>query len=110
MIIYNNFLVYLLSGFQSWVSGITIFPFIFLRNEMKGNINTIKHENIHLRQQAECLIIFFYIIYFINYLINRFKKNSHIEAYKNILFEKEAYDNENNLNYFKFYGWLRYGK
>lgn len=67
---------------------ITIWPFIFTRSDL-SNID-LNHEKIHGKQQLELLVIFFYLIYLIEYI---FKK------YKNISFEKEAYANQSNLNY-----------
>jgi hypothetical protein len=83
-------------------SGLTIFPFIFLRN--KKNINDVfllNHEKIHLKQQIELLWIFFFVWYFIEYCIRMYQYKNHEFAYKNISFEKEAYKNEHNLNYLK---------
>lgn len=80
---------------------ITIWPFIFVRNEVKFNDIDLNHEKIHLRQQLELLIIFFYLIYLVEWII---------KGYRNISFEKEAYDNEDNLNYLKtrkHYAWLK---
>ncbi len=70
----------------------------------------INHEKIHLRQQLELLVFPFYILYFFNYLINLFKYKNHDRAYRNIIFEREAYDHETNLDYLKnghWYGWIR---
>ena len=74
---------------------ITIYPFIFTRSKL-SDIDK-NHEEIHGRQQLEFLIIFFYIIYLIEYIV----KN-----YKNISFEKEAYSNDQNLNYLKERKWF----
>ena len=57
------------------------------------------HERIHLAQQRELGIIGFYIAYSLNYLINLIKYKDRQLAYKNIVFEKEAWFNENNHNY-----------
>lgn len=82
--------------------GITLFPFIVLKQKgLKQNLLLINHEKIHLKQQLELLIVFFYIFYGLEWFIKLFKyKNARI-AYQNISFEREAYQNENNLNYIK---------
>jgi hypothetical protein len=68
--------------------GITLYPFILFKGEpTKYDIN---HEKIHLQQQKELLVIGFYIWYFIEWCF---------KGYRNISFEKEAYDNESNLDY-----------
>ena len=82
------------------INGITLFPFIILRKqEFKHNKTLINHEKIHIRQQVELLIIFFYIWYVIEYYYWYIKlKNKHL-AYRNISFEREAYAMEEDLNY-----------
>lgn len=95
-------------------TGIALFPFIIIRNEIEStNLVLINHEKIHLRQQIELLILPFYILYFIDFLIKIIRfKNKEI-AYRNIVFEKEAYTNENNFDYLKsrsFWNWLTYMK
>lgn len=85
-----------------WVSGITLFPFIILKDkESLNKPNLIQHEQIHIRQQLELLVIFFYLWYIIEYLIKRIKTGSWREAYKNISFEKEAYAHQHDSNYLK---------
>ena len=81
---------------------ITLYPFIFLKNQNdRNNEILINHERIHLQQQIELLIIPFYLWYIIHFLINYFKYKNWEKAYRNIIFEKEAYNNENDLNYLK---------
>ncbi len=79
---------------------LTIYPFIMFKNKsFLGDKVLINHERIHLKQQLELLIIPFFIIYFINYVINLIKYRNHFKAYVNIIFEKEAYKNERDLTY-----------
>jgi len=80
--------------------GLTIYPFIFLRDKhLKSNKTLLNHEKIHLKQQVELLWILFFIWYSVEYLIRLKQFKNHYKAYKNISFEKEAYKNENNLLY-----------
>ena len=104
--IYNKYLVP--KGF----SGITLYPFVFTNNK---NLLTdpyfINHERIHLAQQRELLIIFFYLWYLTEFALNYLKYKNKYTAYLNISFEREAYDNEHNLNYLekrKAYSFIRY--
>lgn len=84
------------------ISGITLFPFILLRKkELRYNQILINHEKIHLRQQLELLIIPFYIWYLSEYYIRYLKYKNADLAYRNISFEKEAYENDQNLNYLR---------
>ncbi|SOD19927.1 hypothetical protein [Pedobacter xixiisoli] len=84
------------------VAAMAIYPFILIkRKAYKNDKILVNHEKIHHQQQIELLIIPFYLIYLANYLINLFRFKSHHQAYLNIIFEKEAYANEGNLNYNK---------
>ena len=81
-------------------SAITLYPFIFVRERTnKENAVLINHERIHLRQQAELLVIFFYLWYFADFLWKYAKFRNWNKAYRNIIFEREAYDNEYDLEY-----------
>ena len=92
--------------------GLTLFPFIFLkRKDLKHNAELINHEKIHLKQQQELLIIFFYVFYGLEWSIKLIKYKNGFLAYKNLSFEREAYMNENNLYYLekrKFWAFLNY--
>lgn len=90
--------------------GMAIFPFILIKTvESKGDKILLNHEKIHLRQQLELLILPFYLLYLISYLFNRLKYTDHHTAYRNIIFEKEAFNNEGDLAYLargNWFGWL----
>lgn len=89
------------------LSGMTIFPFIVLREEHKTNPThvLVNHESIHIKQQAEGLLIFFALIYYghwlFNIIKNLIKREPEIinKSYREIIYEVEAYDNEQNLQY-----------
>lgn len=93
-------------------SGLTIFPFIFLKDKQLLNDSILlNHEKIHLKQQIELLWIVFFIWYITAYLLGLLKFQNHYKAYKNIFFEKEAYSNQKNTQYLiyrKPYSFLRY--
>ncbi len=93
-------------------AGMALFPFILYENpELKENKTFINHETIHLKQQAEMLVLPFYVVYLSNYAFNYLKYKDHDTAYRNICFEREAYTNEQNLDYLKkrsFWAWLNY--
>ncbi len=96
--------MYLVSKFsvpKGYVA-ITLFPVIILKNKyLKKDVVLLNHEKIHLRQQIELLIIGFYIWYVVEFLMRILKYKTWSEAYLNISFEREAYQNENNLDYLK---------
>ncbi len=93
---------------------IALFPFILIRDNFEtNNLVLINHERIHLRQQLELLIIPFYVLYFIDYILKIILFKDKNKAYKNILFEREAYLNEENMDYLQtrpFCNWARYLK
>ena len=82
--------------------GMTVFPFVFLRDaDSKRNFNLIRHECIHARQQIEMLVLPFFLWYLAEYLWGLVRLKKHAEAYRNISFEKEAYGNEDNPEFLK---------
>ena len=92
--------------------GITLFPFIFLKKkDLKDDKVLVNHEKIHLKQQAELLLIFFYIFYSLEWILKFLRHKNGYLAYKNLSFEREAYQNENNFNYIKnrkFWAFIKY--
>ena len=88
IIIQNSKIPVYLSIFIS-ISAITLFPFIISRDEMSDT--TIRHEMIHIEQQRELLVIFFYILYVWYWLKGKVKGTTNDEAYMYIPFEQEAY-------------------
>jgi len=95
-------------------NGMTIYPFIFLKDKsLISNSILINHERIHLKQQIELLWIFFFIWYAIEFLWHLVRLRNWNKAYRSISFEKEAYQNEDNLYYLedrKFWMFLKYLK
>nr|WP_082118652.1 hypothetical protein [Tenacibaculum mesophilum] len=91
---------------SSWLvpkgyAAITIYPFIFFRDKASITSRLINHEKIHLRQQIELLLVFFYLWYGIEYLCYYYKFRNWKTAYRSICFEREAYNNENDMSYLK---------
>ncbi|PRY53771.1 DNA phosphorothioation-dependent restriction protein DptG [Arcticibacter pallidicorallinus] len=83
-------------------AGMALFPFILVkRKAYKEDKVLINHEKIHLVQQLELLLIFFYIIYLVHYVINLARYRSHRMAYLNIVFEREAFHMDADLLYLK---------
>lgn len=79
--------------------------------ELKTDATFINHERIHLRQQLELLIVPFFLWYVIEYVIRLLHYRDRYQAYINISFEREAYQQEGNLDYLKnksFWSFFRY--
>jgi hypothetical protein len=80
--------------------GLSLWPFIFLKSgNLKEDDILINHEKIHLRQQQELLILPFYVLYLSEWLFRTIWYMDSYRAYQNISFEREAYANENRLDY-----------
>ena len=110
-IIKKNSIIPKLSSIFINVYAITIYPFIFIRDE--GNERTLNHERIHLKQQAELLLIPFYLLYVGFWLFNLLKYRDSQKAYFEIPFEREAYQNDSNWVYTlnrKKFAWVNYIK
>ena len=92
--------------------GITVCPFIFLRNKKHASDKIyLNHERIHLRQQVEMLVVFFFLWYGIEFILRVVQYKNKTDAYKNIGFEREAYRNESNPDYLasrSFWGFVNY--
>lgn len=94
------------------ILGITLFPFIILRNkELLNDKTLINHEKIHLRQQIELGIIFFYIWYVFEFVYWLIIYRNRYVAYRKICFEREAFAQETSLHYLeqrKFWAFWKY--
>jgi hypothetical protein len=92
--------------------GFTFYPFVFLSDKKdKKNAVLLNHENIHIKQQLELVVVFFFIWYGIEFLIRLMRYKNKREAYYNISFEREAYTKEKDLDYLKqrsFWSFLKY--
>jgi hypothetical protein len=107
IIIYNTRFLQSIGSRVPGIRGITLFPFIILREDIKGSPEageTINHELIHARQQTELLVLLFALWYLISYIAGRLKGLGRYEAYRNIIFEREAFDMMHDPEYL---GWRR---
>lgn len=92
-IIYNNIIPF--KGFLA----INLFGVLFVRGPKRELPDTVlNHEAIHTAQMKELWYVFFYLIYVLEWIVRLFKPGN---AYRNISFEREAYENEKDMNYLK---------
>lgn len=88
---------------------INLLGIIFSKGKL--NVACMNHEYIHTLQQREMLFIFFYLWYIFEWLFKLIYYRNNKLSYLNISFEKEAYANQNDLNYKttrKHYAWFKY--
>ena len=69
---------------------ITLFPAIFY-NKGKLSEREVRHETVHLWQQAALLVVFFYLLYLLFWLIGLLRYRDSYRAYREIPFERSAY-------------------
>ena len=123
MVVYSDFWVNFFTLGNGEMGAVTIFPFIFIRKRYATitdlafvrKLNAlINHEKIHFRQYLELGVIFFYIFYVLNWLLNVFLYKLYLEdVYLNVVFEIEAYKEQENSGYLenrKFWAWRHYWK
>ena len=87
------------------IGGMSLFPVVILREKYNSDDEfwnlrgqkTINHESIHFQQQLELGVLPFYFIYILEYLLKLPFYGS--KAYENISFEREAYENDEDLEY-----------
>lgn len=112
----------------SGYSTIMLFGFILTKLNTLPT-TTLRHENIHRRQYVECMVLslpvalplcwlvswwflllipmFYYILYIGEWMARLFMSGN---AYRNISFEREAYQNQNNPGYLserRRWAWIR---
>ena len=80
---------------------INIFGVLFVRKSTKEKLDNyvFNHELIHTAQMKELLYVFFYIIYFFEWVYRLIFHTS--TAYEGISFEREAYQHQGDLDYLK---------
>ena len=103
-IIPNNFIPF------GKYAAINLFGMMFVRKGVTITGRLIRHESIHTAQMKEMWYIFFYLWYVTEWLVRLFMEGN---AYRNISFEREAYNNEDNIIYLedrKKFAWIKYIK
>lgn len=108
-VIYNNLIPF--PGYAA----INLFGILFVRKGCNVTEQMINHEAIHTAQMKEMLYVPFYLWYVVEWFVRLIKERwtGKGDAYKDICFEKEAYQNEDNLEYLeqrKFWNFIKYLK
>jgi hypothetical protein len=89
--------------------GLTVFPFVVVRDRnAQDYLVLMNHERIHLRQQLELLVLPFFVLYGLDYMVKLIRYRDKDVAYRNVVFEREAYENENDLEYLKSRSFWRF--
>jgi len=89
-IIRNNIIPF--KGFKA----INLCGVLFVRKNAFLSEEVLNHERIHSAQIKEMKYIFFYLWYVVEWVIRLFMSGN---AYRNISFEREAYDNQSDMDY-----------
>ena len=102
-IIHNNFIPF---GRYNIVN---ICGILFIKGNAELTQKEYNHESIHSAQIIEMFIVGFYLWYVAEYIYYRLNGLSKLLAYHAISFEREAYENDDNLDYLKTrkkYNWI----
>ncbi len=70
ILVRNTRLLKIITFNSKWVIAIALFPFVIMREELPESIDMesiIRHEAIHIRQQIELAVVFFYLWYALDY-------------------------------------------
>jgi hypothetical protein len=109
IIVKNSKLVKALKYFRPNIGGITLFPFIFLKDE--GDDRIIRHESIHIAQYRELFVVGFLFLYLWDFVHGLVKYRSYDDAYRSIRFEREAYSFDADPHYLQYresYAWREF--
>lgn len=91
---------------------VNLFGVLFVRKGCKMREVDYNHERIHTEQIKEMLALPFYIWYCVEFLIKLvFIYQDIKKAYRAISFEREAYSNQDDLEYLqkrRYFRWLEY--
>lgn len=90
-VIHNKWLPF--KGFKA----INLFGICFVRKPHKMTPHDYNHENIHTAQMRELGYVFFYILYFVEWLYRVVFHTS--TAYRGISFEREAFEHQYDYDY-----------
>jgi hypothetical protein len=100
--------------YLSKIAPINVYAFSFaIWVVCKGTMSerTKNHETIHYYQQREMLFVFQWLLYLAFYIWGLIKYRDGETAYRENPFEREAYANDDNLEYLttrKQYSWVKY--
>ena len=91
---------------------ITIGPYIFIKPGTKLSEKDYNHEAIHWEQYKETLVIGFFLIYVIEFIYKFIivYRGEWKKTYHKLSIKKEAYLNQDNLDYIKnrkHYKWIK---
>ena len=88
---------------------ITLFPVVFYRD---GRLTPreVRHETVHLWQQATLLVVPFYVLYLLFWVVGLLRYRDANRAYREIPFERSAYllEQREELTWKAMaFGWVR---
>ena len=87
---------------------ITLFPFVLYKGEPLTPTE-VRHETVHLWQQAALLVLPFYLLYLVFWIIGMARHRNSFRAYRDIPFERSAYDLESHTSASRSsmaFGWM----
>ena len=102
--------IFVKASFLSY-RAMALYPFILIQQDAyRYDRELVQHELIHHRQQLELLILPFYLLYAGHYLINLVRFRDNDRAYRHIIFEREAYAMDTDIDYLQRRKYWAFGK
>jgi len=80
---------------------VNLFGVLFVRGKRALSKRTINHEQIHSEQWKELWYIGFLLWYVVEWIIRLFAFKGAKQAYRDISFEREAYQHDTDMDYIK---------
>ena len=96
--------------FRSNLRGMAVYPFIMLKDTKLETPEVYNHELIHIKQMEETGVVGHAVIWLFDVIWKTCKHRSLRKAYRNLMFEREAYAHMDEMGYIekrRAYAWLR---
>jgi len=90
---------------------VNLFGVLFTRDADAITNIELNHETIHTMQMKEMLYVFFYLWYMAEWLVRLLRYHDRMKAYRNMSFEREAYECQYICAYHtirKPFAWLKW--
>ena len=97
---------------RGFARAMALYPFILVESvQLLKDPILLNHERIHIRQQLELAIVFFYLWYVTEFFIHYSRFRNFKKAYMAISFEREAFARDGEMDYLqhrRFWAFIRW--
>ena len=89
------------------IEGLVLFPIIIYSDDVPSDTNR-QRQLIHLKQQLETLVVFYYLIYWIDFFRIYYHSKDIELSHIKVRFEQEAIQSVYNNTKKTFWGWVNF--